>query len=230
MKKNLILSLIIGGLILVFSSHLRAFDWGFKLGLNHAGFNISNKNLPVDYESRPLFTLGGFINFNISKRFSIQPELYLSAKGGNFFENIGGLEWKYEHIIGYLEFPLLLKYKIPFKGRSVPEIFFGPYYARKIGSNIVNIFDNGSEYMIDHQFDWEKYLKNADYGVVLGASIQLDTCLGKLILDARYSLGLANIINNNIDGINDTFGALYVFEENDKIKNKTFSIMIGLGF
>jgi hypothetical protein len=229
MNKKVILSVMICCMIFVFSGDLTAFDWGFKFGLNQAGFNISNKDLPVDYESRLLFVFGGFIDFNISQSFSIQPEVNITAKGVDFYENLGGLEWKYRHTIGYVEFPLLLKYRIPFKGRSIPEIFAGPYYARKVESGIVNIFDNGSEFMIDEQTDWEEELRDWESGLVFGASLKLDFCLAKFILEARYSLGLTNIVKSGVN-LNGDFGALYVFGEKDKIRNKVFSIMVGLGF
>jgi hypothetical protein len=139
------------------------------------------------------------------------------------------LEWMPEHILFYLEIPLLIKYKIPYKGPTVPEIFIGPYYGIKVSSEVINIFDDWDEYMIDLQTDLEDSIKKWDFGLVLGAGLSLEVCFGKLYLDARYSLGLVNILEDSAD-LNHKLKLVEGFQNNDSIRNKAFTIMVGWGF
>jgi hypothetical protein len=212
-----------------FSINLMALDWGFKLGLNHTGYSISNQQLSVDYRYRNSFRAGLFLSFNLSKTFSLQTELYGCSKGLNFFSDHAGLEWKNKHEIFYLEFPLLLKYKIPYKGPSRPSIFLGPYAGRKINSRVTNIFDNESEYMIDIQDDLEDCAKKWDFGIVFGGNVEYDLCFGTVVVDIRYIYGLSNINRDSL-ALSDKLNLTNVFRENDKIKNRVLGIMIGFVF
>ena len=212
--------------VLMTGSQLMAFDWGFKFGLSHIGYSFSDSSFPVEHEFRSEFIGGAFLGIRLSENFSLQPELYVARRGMNFFPDNG---WKYLHRIYYWEMPLLLKYRIPFKGRSVPEIFIGPYYGVKIASETVNIYDDFHEYMIDHQDNLEDAVQKWDYGLVLGGSVEVDTCLTTLLVDIRYCLGLANILKDPVAyshhvRLNDAF------LENSSLKNRALRIMFGISF
>ena len=215
------------GLILLINQNLRAFDWGFKFGISRIGYIFSDKEFPVDFQSRSEFALCAFLDFHISKSFSVQPEIFLNArKGGNF---ISVQKWQFKHIIHYIELPLLLKYKIPYKGRSVPEVFVGPYYGIQVGSEVINIWDDWNDFMIDHQDNLEKSVQNYDYGLVFGGSLELKTCFTTLVIEARYNLGLADILKDALEY------SLQVklngaFDEFSTLKNRAFLVMFGVSF
>ena len=59
-------------------------------------------------------------------------------------------------------------------------------------------------------------ITNFDYGLVFGASMEFGMGMMKLIFDARYSMGLANILDDH--------------EEDQYLKNRAFVLMVGLKF
>lgn len=227
MKNKWIALLCVCGLLLILNSELKAFDWGFKFGLSRVGYIFSDKEFPVDFESRSEVAWCAFLDFHISKNFAVQPEIFFNAKKGGNFISVQG--WLFKHMIHYIEFPVLLKYKIPLKGRSVPEVFFGPYYGIEVESEVINIWDNWSDFMIDHQSNLEEAIQDYDYGLVLGGSIELQTCFVTLVIDALYNLGLANILKDSTDYSREVkFNG--AFDNSSSLKNRAFLIMFGMSF
>ena len=73
---------------------------GIKAGLNYSNFSDnSNETSGFDYTSKVGFYIGGYINFRITEKISIQPELLLSQQGSSFsftLLTINGLNSKAE--------------------------------------------------------------------------------------------------------------------------------------
>ena len=94
--------------------------------------------------------------------------------------------------IHYLEVPILLRYNI-----TLLFIELGGY----------------GSYTLSADFDGEdisEFIKNGDYGLIFGAGITL----GNIGIDARYSLGLANISSFDFDNIKNstiTLGVEFTF-------------------
>jgi hypothetical protein len=239
MKKNVMVRLMICVLIILFSSHLIALEGGFKIGLNKVNFTFSNNDLKARFSSSSEFISGVFFSFNIAKSLKIQPEMYYSTGSMSAVAmQLGHDIYKYTYKISYFDIPLLLTYKIQVRRKVSLGIFFGPFIGIRGKAKFLRTIDHGEEEQFGEREDIKKYIKNIDYGLVLGGSLERKFCFGKLILDIRYSRGFVNILKDkaalsdlyveNCIFLNSQLSEM--FAANDTINNKAFIIMIGLGF
>jgi len=148
---------------------------------------------------------GAVARFAISPMFDIQPEIMIALKGCGFDVPEGVDEDEYKFKLTYIDVPVLARYNIPMEGNIKPAIFAGPYLGFLMSAK------EGDE-------DIKDYLKSTDFGLVLGAGIDLKAGeKGTLAIDARYNLGLSNI--------NDSEDA-----DDYKIKNSGFGLNIAYLF
>jgi len=91
-----------------------------------------------------------------------------------------------------------------------PHLFVGPYFAYNLTAK-TTWEENGQS----DEEDISEYVENTDFGTVFGAGIGFGLPAGKIVLDARYSLGLTSI-----DASDDAAD----------IKNNAFSFMLGYAF
>lgn len=241
MKKNRSFkTIIIMVLFLVVSSHVTAFELGLKFGINQHTLAFSHDRLQSGFESHSDFIAGAFLNFSISKDFSLQPEIYISRKG-SIRKELTSLEdtYYYKYQISSIDIPLLLKYSIPLKGRIQPFLYFGPFVGFKRKATFLRIIDHGEEEQFGEREDINEYINSSDYGLVLGGSLEYRVCFGKLILDIRYNLGMANILKDAaaLSELYNEVGLFYeradlaaMVAENDSMKNKALIFMLGIAF
>ncbi len=220
-KIILIVLLLLGFSSVVFAQGITA--KGVKGGLNIAtltGYELGGEKYKIG------FVFGGFLTYELNQKFSLQPELLFTMKGAKFedvdkeTEDDGSQYYdKYEISwnLNYLEIPVLAKLNIPMKENIKSNIFYGPALGIKIGAT----------YDIDHEY-WEKdengniveeinesdkseikIIKNMDFGIVFGAGVEF----GKIMVDARYNLGLSTITDEN--GVS-------------KMKNSVISLILGI--
>jgi hypothetical protein len=183
---------------------------GIKTGVNAASFKLNVTDPELESQSKYGFRIGGFINLSLSKRFSIQPEVYYSQKGekiviNDFFKDT--TTFKFD----YLEIPLLFKFAFISSEKLISSIYLGPYVGFKLrGVSITS-------HQKVEKTDKIEELSSTDYGLTVGGDLTFDLGKYNLILDYHYSLGLQNITN----------------EENGrnlKIKNRVLSLGLGLSF
>jgi hypothetical protein len=163
------------------------------------------------------FQIGVFNTFDISTHFKFQPEIYYSIRGGDASETFLFERIKFKVRINYLEFPLLLKYEIPLKGRFIPELFLGPYAALKLSAKKHKEISGKKE-----TTDLEN-VKTFDYGVVFGGGIEVNIGSGQLILEIRSSYGLNNIMTM-------PEGFIRLYDDKDFVRNFSFSVLTGYKF
>jgi hypothetical protein len=108
-------------------------------------------------------------------------------------------EGKYK--LTYIDVPFLLMAGPSSSGNTRFNVFTGPQISFNTKAEIE------SE---DVTIDVDDEVKSTDFGWVLGVGLSS----GRITADARYTLGLSNISE----------GA----DEGDKVKNRTFSVMIGI--
>lgn len=181
---------------------------GLKIGANFANFYGEDlkeleEGLGEDFESKLGICIGGFITVNISEMFAIQPEVLYSMKGSKAEGTLFGETFKLQFNLSYLEIPVLVKLRIPTQGNVKPSLFVGPSLAIKLSGKMKFEYAGESE-----EEDIEE-LKDTDFGLIIGAGFDF----GKLTVDLRYNLGLTKIP-----------------EEDDEVKNKVISLMIGYSF
>lgn len=163
------------------------------------------------------FQIGMFDTFDVSRSFALQPEVYYSVRGGDATAEFEFGKPRIRTTIHYLEFPFLLEYRIPLQGRLRPNLFIGPYGALKLSADKQTVTQGKEERVeLDN-------VSTLDYGLMIGGSVEHDVFSGQLILDVRSNLGLKNIMT-----VPDAYIRLY--EEDDKIRNFAFSLMIGYRF
>jgi hypothetical protein len=167
--------------------------FGVKAGLNYATFNNTDN---AEYKTG--FLGGIYANINIpATPMAIQPEVLYAQYGAND----GGSDAKFS--VDYIQIPVLAKFgfgapAVPVK----PEVFFGPYAGFNINSEI-----EGSNISVNA----DDYFKSTDFGVVVGAGVQVS----KLNFEFRYTAGLT-----------DVFADQYA----DGEKNGAFSLTVGISF
>ncbi|MFT3737483.1 MAG: porin family protein [Breznakibacter sp.] len=172
--------------------------FGIKAGLNLS--NLKGEDESMDARVAPLF--GAFAEFGISDKLAFHPELVYSMEGAKdkYSEVEAGYDYSSEETIklGYLNVPLLLKYKIG-SGISVlagPQVGFlldakSKWELSEDGENT-----SGTE-------DIKEYLKSTNFGLSFGAGWECEKGIG---IDARYNLGLSNIYDGEGDGEMKTKG------------------------
>ncbi len=143
---------------------------GMKLGLNYSEF--IGKDIPgKGVNSIPGFSLGGFLNYKINDRFSLQQEALITTKGSNI-NTVGDINL--HNIFVYFELPILVKITFPPIIGMKPIFYCGP----AIGFKCLALNDTS---MPDD-------IRDVDLGLVLDAGIEFF----KISMDIRYNRGLFN--------------------------------------
>jgi Outer membrane protein beta-barrel domain len=130
--------------------------------------------------------LGGFMQFNFSNRFGLQPEINFVQSSSEFTKDATDI---YDDIfrsgsqknakLNYLEVPLLLNINV---GESKHVKFqIGPAFSARLSETVDSLKNGGNIY------------KNSDWSAIGGLWIQLPV----VNVGARYKYGLTNI--NAID-------------------------------
>ena len=196
-KKRVILFLAVCSLTLSTRAQIQ---YGIKGGFNFSEMLTSNtpttvvngNNQTLRFFPITAFQGGVFASIPFAKKWVFQPELVYSLQGAN-----GKPEQNYfvtateNYRFGYLNLPLLIKYKLPlgFFVETGPQV--GLLLSGKINETMVG--DNNTiNYNIKSQ------LKSTDLSWALGVGYCSPFNVG---FDIRYNLGLSNISQASSDGL-----------------------------
>ncbi len=162
--------------------HENFFRFGAKAGVNINKITGQSYNDGFKYN----FQLGGFMQFNITNRIGIQPEINFVQTSGEFTDDPSQI---YDDIfrdgsqkkakLNYLEVPLLLNVNIGPSKRV--KLQLGPAFGGLLKQTVDSLKGSGNIY------------KNAEWSAIGGLWLQLPF----VNLGARYKLGLTDI--NAID-------------------------------
>lgn len=181
---------------------------GPVVGLNLSTLSASDPSEDIEVDSRlgPLF--GGFVSFDLSPSFSIQPELLYTRRGADLpIEDITG-----SIKLDYIQIPLLARVRFP--GSSVtPFLQAGPALAFKSSCKVGASAGGVSETVdcTDDDLDFVG-LKSTSLSGIVGAGLDV----GNFQVGLRYDHGFTNIIRDAGPG--------------EKAANRAFSITVGYGF
>jgi len=176
------------------------FRFGGKVGVN------ANKITGASYKDgfNYNFQAGGFLQFNFSKRFGIQPEVNFVQTSSEFTNDAGNI---YDDIfrdggqkkakMNYLEVPLLLNLNLGTSKRVKLQV--GPSYGGLLKQTVDSLETGGNIY------------KKAEWSGIAGLWIQLPL----VNLGARYKIGFTDI--NAID-------------DQQSWKNQAIQFFVGLTF
>ena len=181
--------------LFVANAAMAQFTLGVKAGANI--FKVDGKSFKDEFNYG--YHLGGFANFGIGGRFSLQPEVLFNqyqTKRDTAFSNI------YQNVfsnttnvkLNYLSIPLMLNYKLG----SLISLQAGPMFSILMDQN-KDLLRNG-----------EDAFKKGDFSMLGGALLSL----GKIKLNGRYVIGLNNISD---------------LDNSDKWKNQGWQLSVGLG-
>jgi hypothetical protein len=182
--------------------------FGIKAGINIANFHGDHA---VGFDSRVGYSGGGFLIIGLSNPLAIQPEAIYTQTGGKWEISIRPQGYLLEGtvIYNYLEIPVLLKFMLPPKGGVKPNLFAGPYFAVNINAKEKREA-NGNTLEVDV----DRYVKDTDFGFVLGGGVDFELKKGKIVFDCRYTLGLTTTSEEEI------------YDQ----KNKVISFLLGYSF
>lgn len=149
--------------------------------------------------------VGYFFSYRIGNGIAIQPEVFITEKGAS--DAVLAETGRNADIIAtYLELPVFGRYNLALAGDFKPYGYLGPVLSYNIDARRMVNTDG---------IDFDDRITNFDVGFAVGAGV--DWNLGKetgLTLDARYSMGFLNIIDE---------------DNNDaSLTHRVFSVMFGI--
>ena len=184
-------------LFLVFNMDLYTSVVGIKAGLSSTWLEYSNEY--EEAKSLTGFQVGMFYDWEFCRRFSLQVEGYYNRKGNQVVDDI-------KFRIDYIEVPILIKFNIDVGSRLKAGPFVGGYGAYLLSAKLVDTPEG----------DQSSDIKNIDFGLIVGVGICWKSKKLNLIIDARYSKGVENIIRWPSYG--------------ESIKHRGFAVLFGIGF
>ncbi|MBC7884267.1 MAG: PorT family protein [Saprospiraceae bacterium] len=192
--KNLINSFFVI-IFISFSFHLTA-QFGVRAGVNLTNLSVDPEAEPFSYGTKLGFGVGVFYKLRAGENLTIQPELNFMQHGSKAeIDNLGEIT-EVDISFNYLQVPVLFKYGF---GNMEATNFFvqaGPYVGMGIGNVVTDACLNGDCQEDEVSYgDGDDEPKNPDYGVQLGAGVNINA---NISADARYILGLANF--SNVEG------------------------------
>jgi hypothetical protein len=167
-----------------------------------AGANLSDLSDVKDSKMKIGFHVGGFAEFVISERISIQPELLFSTQGTGYTESYQGINVDVSLNVNYINVPVLLKVNIA--GGLSAEV--GP----QVGF-LLTAKTKAEAMGVSSTEDLKDECKTLDVSLPIGLSY---TFAEKFVVGARYAFGLTNL---NKDG-------------SSKIKNNVIQVSFGYKF
>ncbi len=178
--KRLFLTSLVLGIVLAGSAQIRLGLFG---GLNLANFSASYQSSDITYNIKPGFHAGGLVSIPLFNKFSLQPEIMYSGMGTHYKEADGDTS---NFNLGYINFPVLLKFTTSFGLFAELGPQFGVLISAK--EKYKDAYENRPETNIKADY------KSTDISAVFGVGYLSPLNLG---IDARYNLGMANILKNN---------------------------------
>ncbi|MEP6927648.1 MAG: porin family protein, partial [Ginsengibacter sp.] len=164
------------------TDHENFFRIGAKAGININKINGQSYKSGFNYN----YLLGGFMQFNFSKTFGLQPEVNFVQSSAEFTNDasevyddlfLDGSQKKAK--LNYLKVPLLLNINLGSSKRV--KLQLGPQVGGVLKETVDNLKSNGSIF------------NKSDWSAVGGLWIQIPF----INLSARYEIGLTNL--NDID-------------------------------
>ncbi len=180
-----------------------------KAGVNFA--SISESSRLEGYESLKNNSVAGFqagvsFDLGLSKVFTIQPELLYIQKGGKstyvFNEDNKIVSRLYYN---YVEVPVLAKLKFYKEDGGGFYILGGPFVGLAISGKTktsTTLLGNTTTSENDFNFDNDNEAdrqRRTDWGVSFGGGVKF----GHVFLDARYNLGINNLLDSDDNNQND---------------------------
>lgn len=175
--------------------------YGVKAALNMSNVKFS-EDIGMDPKVKMGLAIGGFLRFDVSEKFAIQPELLYSSMG-TVFKDIEeeGFEYDATYKLGYLSVPIIAKYYVS-PGLSIQA---GPQLDLLLSAKVKYEAEGESE-----TEDMKDEFESLNLGLAFGLGYEMESGLG---FDLRYVLGLSELM-----------------KDADEVKTKSTLIQIGVTY
>jgi len=196
MKKSIFLAV---ALLISLSVSFAQPYFGFRGGLNVTNVKITDdESDDAIMDDRYGYHGGFFMQYPLGAHFIIEPALLYSQRGYERTIEIPLLEDIKTNVnMDYIELPLALKFDI-----NISDVHIQPTVAPRVGYAIV------TQYLVNgKETDFPKDPTLLDYGVDFGLDI---TFLNQFLIGARYSLGLADIYDDDNEDITTSNNGLMI--------------------
>lgn len=161
---------------------------GVRLGiLGGVGFSRLGGHDPSfsnsDLQTKSGLLGGAFVRLPLSRTFAIEPQVLYIAKGYNW----GGAMGVEESVdTKYVEVPVLVSAIAYSLGPFRPKISAGPYFAFLLASK-------AGARQFSSSTDLKSVTNSSDWGVCLGAGLDLPIGRGLVTIDVRYEVSLKDL-------------------------------------
>jgi hypothetical protein len=197
------------------------FHYGAKAGLNGAWITASGSDPRFD------FVGGVFATIPLSDRFSIQPEVLYTRKGGKDSQLIPYIELNLtaDFRFEYIEVPLLLRYSFGTDAQLSPYLYAGPSIGLNLSSNVRLETELGQA-----QIDIVN-MKSTDVGLAVGGGTDVALRHFSLVFDLRLTVGLGNFLQASKPFVDDE-NVAFVREDGSPpdLENGSVSFTVGVAF
>ena len=207
MKRLMIVSLAVLFVAALVPQNLAA-GVGIKGGFNFSSisFKPADPEMP-DFQN--LRGLTGGLFFSLSMGFvGIQPEILYSRRGMMYEIDT---DTKLEYLADYIEGLVLVKLSVLPAGPVRPVIFAGPSFGYLLKAKGRMTTPEGTE-----EVDLTETYEKTEWAAVFGAGLDFKLAGILLTVDGRYHMGLTNVSTE--------------VEVGQTVKNKGFSVLVGIGF
>jgi hypothetical protein len=234
MKKIILTSFMLCS-VFGFSQEIK---FGAKVGLNLSNLRGDYPTGIDEHNSKIGFHIGGFAEYEINDKFTLQPELLFSTQGNTYGykDYYGGGSYydgaDYNLKLNYLNLPVILKYKIIEK----LSIDFGPQigYLMSAKTKIdvtedsrdpsqnysveIDMLNDGTYNFGGTTVQGKASANRLDFSLNLGASYDITE---KIFLQGRYNFGLSTVDKNSTNGTSTNSW---------NMKNSVFQLSAGYRF
>lgn len=157
-----------------------------------AGMRSSDLETSQSTESIRSLVIGGYYGFGISSRLAIQFEAVYGGRGGEGLRvGVNELDSEAEPAtlkMSYIEVPVLLRTGFPGE-RFLPSFFFGPYAGFLLNCDLE--MAGGDSRSCDEDDSAPRFSpRSTDFGLVLGAGLDMSLGESTVFVDARFTVGL----------------------------------------
>ena len=182
-----------------------------------AGVNIANlEEKDSDFNSLTGFGIGGVLDITLGEKISLLLEPMYLQKGASEDEEGVTLDIK----LAYIEIPALFKVQFG-DGSTKPYLMAGPTIGLNVGADLEVSMGSMSV-----EVDFADLIETFDFGLAFGGGVSFKAGNNSFFIEAKYSLGLADITKTGEIDIN---GIGFEFPETE-VKTTGIKIMAGMLF
>ncbi|WP_432410410.1 porin family protein [Rasiella sp. SM2506] len=183
--------------------------FGAKAGVNFAKLT---GDAVEDADGRTGFHIGGLVEFLISEKFSVQPELIYSQQGLQSKDEFGGVEVETKFKLDYINIPIMAKYYVT-EGLSLEA---GPQFGINTTAEFETELsgDDSNDEFFSGTEDVKDSTSGLDLGIGAGVGYRLDS---GIFFQARYMFGVSDVGDDD-----EVFG--------DSLTNSVLSLSAGYSF